>query len=52
MFRLKFLAALPQEKRNQLLYEVSKHAASAEVKNVVWLLRESFPARNFELGRK
>ena len=44
MFRLKFLAALPPEKRNQLLNEVSKHAASAEVKKVVSLLRESFPA--------
>jgi hypothetical protein len=44
MFRLKFLAALPPEKRNQLLSEVSKHAASAEVKKVVLLLRESFPA--------
>ena len=44
MFRLKFLAALPPEKRNQLLSEVSKHDASAEVKKVVSLLRESFPA--------
>jgi len=44
MFRLKFLAALPPEKRNQLLSEVSKHAASAEVRKVVSLVGESFPA--------
>jgi hypothetical protein len=42
MFRLKFLAALPPEKRNQLLHEVSNQAASSDVKKVVSLLRESF----------
>jgi hypothetical protein len=42
--RLKFLAALPQEKRNQLLDEVTKRTESENVKKMIWLLRESFEA--------
>lgn len=42
LFRLKFLAALPAEKRNQLLDDVSTHAASEDVKKMISLLRVSF----------
>jgi hypothetical protein len=42
LFRLKFLASLPPEKRDQLLDEVSKHALSSDVKRMISLLRESF----------
>ena len=42
--RLKFLAALPQEKRNQLLDEVTKRTESENVEKMIWLLRESFEA--------
>ena len=45
MFRLKFLAALPPEKRNQLLCEVSKHAASAEVKKSFRYFASRFPPK-------
>jgi len=44
LFRLKFLATLPPEKRNELLDEVAKHSSSADVRNVISLLRVSFPA--------
>ena len=43
LFRLKFLAALPAEKRNQLLDEVNKHTASMDVKKIISLLRDAFP---------
>ncbi len=44
VYRLKFLAALTPDKRSQLLDEVTKHAASADVKKVISLLRGSFPS--------
>jgi hypothetical protein len=43
LFRLKFLAGLPAEKRNQLLDEVTKHTASMDVKEIISLLRDAFP---------
>jgi hypothetical protein len=43
LYRLKFLAALAPEKRNELLDIVTHHAASEDAKKVVLLLRESFP---------
>jgi hypothetical protein len=43
LYRLKFLATVPPEKRNQLLDEVTKHTASADVKKMISLLRASFP---------
>jgi hypothetical protein len=43
LYRLKFLAAVAPEKRNQLLDEVSQHTASADVKKIISLLRVSFP---------
>jgi len=42
LFRLKFLAALPIEKRNELLDKVSNHTDSADVKKLISLLRNSF----------
>lgn len=42
LFRLKFLAALPIEKRNELLDKVSNHIDSADVKKLISLLRNSF----------
>jgi hypothetical protein len=42
--RLKFLAALPPEKRNQLVDDVTQHTASADVKEMISLIRGSFPA--------
>jgi hypothetical protein len=44
LFRLKFLATLPPEKRNELLDEVAKHSSSTDVRNIISLLRVSFPA--------
>jgi len=46
LFRLKFLAALPPNKRNELLDEVAKHTASADVKRLISLLRDAFPAQD------
>ena len=43
LFRLKFLAALPPEKRSQLLDEVTKHTTSTDVKQLISLLRNDFP---------
>ena len=43
LFRLKFLAGLPVEKRNQLLDKVAKNTDSAEVKKLISLLRDAFP---------
>jgi hypothetical protein len=43
LFRLKFLAGLPAEKRNQLLDKVAKNTDSADVKKVISLLRDAFP---------
>jgi hypothetical protein len=43
LYRLKFLAAVAPEKRNQLLDQVTKHTASADVKKIISLLRVSFP---------
>ena len=52
LFRLKFLATLPPEKRNELLDEVENHSSSSEVRNVISLLRVSFPAGiyNWDVG--
>jgi len=46
LFRLKFLAALPVEKRNQLLDKVTKNTDSADVKRLISLLRNSFRDEN------
>jgi hypothetical protein len=46
LFRLKFLAGLPVEKRNQLLDKVTKNTDSAEVKKLILLLRNSFRGEN------
>jgi hypothetical protein len=43
LFRLKFLAGLPVEKRNQLLDKVAKNTDSADVKKLISLLRDAFP---------
>jgi hypothetical protein len=43
---LKFLAGLPVEKRNQLLEKVTKNTDSAEVKKLIFLLRNSFRREN------
>ncbi len=43
LFRLKFLAGLPAEKRNQLLDKVAKNTDSADVKKVISLLHDAFP---------
>lgn len=43
LFRLKFLAELPLEKRSQLLDEVTKHATSTDVKQLIAVLRNAFP---------
>src|SRR4029079_5098252 len=40
--RIKFLATLPDEERNQLLDKASKNAKSADVKALVSLLRNEF----------
>lgn len=42
LFRLKFLAGLPPEKRNELLDEVEKRTASEDVKKLISLLRNAF----------
>jgi hypothetical protein len=42
LFRLKFLAGLSLEKRNQLLDKVIKNTGSADVKRLIPLLRNSF----------
>lgn len=43
LFRLKFLGALPAEKRNQLLDKVAKSTASSDVKKAISLLRNAPP---------
>jgi len=43
MWRLKFLATIPPETRDQLLDKVAKNTASPEVKKVISILREAFP---------
>ena len=43
LFRLKFLAGLAAEKRNQLLDRVAKNTDSADVKKIISLLRDAFP---------
>ena len=43
LWRLKFLATIPPETRNQLLDNVAKKTASPEVKKAVSILRETFP---------
>ena len=43
--RLKFLAALPIEQRNQLLDQATKNTGSADVKNLILLLRNEFTGR-------
>ena len=44
--RLKFLARLPVEKRNQLLDKTSENTNSTDVKKVISLLRDSFRDEN------
>jgi hypothetical protein len=46
LFRLKFLAGLPVEKRNQLLDKVMKNSDSADVRKLIFLLRNSFREEN------
>ncbi|HEY2569770.1 MAG TPA: hypothetical protein VGI25_10650 [Candidatus Udaeobacter sp.] len=46
LFRLKFLAVLPDQKRIQLLDEVAKNTDSADVKKLISLLRHAFPDKN------
>ena len=46
LFRLRFLAELPPEKRNQLLDEVTKHTTSADVRQLISLLRNAFPTQD------
>jgi hypothetical protein len=46
LFRLRFLAALPPEKRSQLLDEVTKHTTSADVRQLISLLRNAFPTQD------
>ena len=43
LFRLKFLAVLPPEKRSQLLDEVTEHTTSTDVKQLIAVLRNTFP---------
>jgi hypothetical protein len=43
LFRLKFLAVLPDEKRSQLLDKVAKNTNSADVKKLISLLGHAFP---------
>ena len=43
--RIKFLATLPDEERNQLLDKASKNANSADVKSLIFLLRNEFNGR-------
>jgi hypothetical protein len=43
LFRLKFLAGLPVEKRNQLLDTATNNTESEDVKRFISLLRNSFP---------
>jgi hypothetical protein len=44
LFRLKFLAGLPAQERNQLLKKVSRNSDSPDVKNVISLLQRELPA--------
>jgi hypothetical protein len=46
LFRLRFLAALPPEKRSQLLDEVTKHTTSTDVRQLILLLRNAFPTQD------
>jgi hypothetical protein len=43
LFRLRFLAGLPAETRNQLLDKVAKNTDSADVKKLISLLHDAFP---------
>ena len=43
--RLKFLAALPVEQRDQLIDEASKNANSADVRDLISILRNEFTGR-------
>jgi hypothetical protein len=50
LWRLRFLATIPAETRNQLLDNVAKKTASPEVKKVISVLREAFPeAPNWDM---
>jgi hypothetical protein len=50
LWRLKFLATIPAEKRNQLLDKVAKNTASPDVQKAIHVLREAFPeAPNWNL---
>ena len=48
--RLKFLAALPVEERNQVLDKASKNTNSADVKMVISLLRNEFSGGTAKVG--
>ena len=50
--RLKFLAALPIQQRNQLLDQATKNTVSADVKSVISVLRNEFTSgiANWDLG--
>lgn len=52
LFRLKFLAGLSVQERNQLLENVSSSSDSPDVKNVISLLRRALPAEasNLDVG--
>ena len=52
LFRLKFLAGLPSEERNQLLDEVSKNTDSGDVRKLISFLRTEFSDKtpNWDVG--
>ena len=52
LFRLKFLAGLSVQERNQLLENVSRNSDSPDVKNVISLLQRELPAgaSNLDVG--
>jgi len=48
--RLKFLAALAPEKRNELLDQVTRHIGSADVRKMIALVREAVSTEPSKLG--
>ena len=49
LYRLKFLGKLPVEKRDELFNKVSKNTESADIKNLIELLRDDFSAGTSDL---
>ena len=49
LYRLKFLGKLPVEKRDELFNKVSKNTDSADIKNLIELLRDDFSAGTSDL---